>query len=104
MKILDSLIKKIDEELTDARQSNPFEERLYGDIHFLHYDIRYSFSSSIVELEIHNKKRDTYLDNVSDYCETKVIDWNDIEVDDSSDEWDDHGFANESDYMRYRYG
>ena len=44
-----------------------------------------------------------FYENVCQYIEDHMNDWEDVEVK-PYDMWDDHGFANHSDYLQYRYG
>ena len=104
MKTIDRLLKRIDNVLESERKLNPREKSFSGSFNFGHYNVRYVFRPSGIELEIYNCKKETFLDNVASLLERKCLDWQDIDVDESYNEWDEHGFRDESDYLNYRYG
>ena len=102
-KVIDKLLDKLDKVLKQERQDNPNEEVLYGSFMFGRHSVRYCFRETGLTVEIYNPVLDTYLDWVATHCEKYAIGWGDVEVE-ISDKWDAHGFANESDYLQYRYG
>ena len=104
--ILDKLLDTLDRELIRARKNDPNSDHLNGKFEFGQYEILFFFDEGGCEIEI-NRKVGTdfvYLDNVADYCQARCIRWDDVDTDNKSDIWDDHGFSDESDYIRYRYG
>lgn len=105
-KILDILVDKFDRKLTQERQAHPYDESVGGWFMFgKAYKVEYYVNKDTCEVIVSNVPKDTYLENVSLYCESHCLDWDDIDIDlEVYDFWNDHGFANEADYMRYRYG
>lgn len=104
--ILDKLLDTLDRELIRARKNDPNSDHLNGKFEFGQYEILFFFDEDGCEIEI-NRKVGTdfvYLDNVAEYCQARCIRWDDVDTDNKSDIWDDHGFSDESDYIRYRYG
>lgn len=102
-KILYKLIDAIDLHLVKARKDNPFESIIGSYMRYGTKQIGIVFKSSGCELEIYDTVKGTFLDNVAFYCETRVVSWNDIEVDETTDEWQSNGFANEWDYNNWKY-
>ena len=101
--VLDKLIAKLDRKLSEARKSNPSEESLKGWFMFGHHKVSYIFDEDGCVLDVFNVVKGVWLVNVEEYCTPKCIRWSQIDVE-VSDEWDEHGFADEADYLRYRYG
>lgn len=104
MEILNQLIDKIDRKLTEERQNNPHERSIGGWFMFGVYKVNFYVSKETCEIIVSNATKNTYLENVSLYCEQHCVDWDDIDIDlEVYDFWDDHGFRNEADYINYRY-
>lgn len=103
-RIIQKLVAKLDRKLTEARQDNPSEEHLSGRFTFGRVIVTYSFSRRRgCEIELYNPILETFLDNVSCYCEKRVIGWDNVEIEET-DDWNDHGFRDAADYLRYKYG
>lgn len=102
MKIIDRLIDKLDRKLTEERRDNPDNESVVGAFTFGRHIVRFVFRPSGCEIEIYNPILDTFLDRVSFHCEERVVRWDDIETE-SSNDWDEHGFRDEADYLKYKY-
>jgi hypothetical protein len=104
--ILDKLLDALDRELAEARKNDSNSDHLNGKFEFGRHEILFFFDEDGCEIEI-NRKVGTdfiYLDNVAEYCQSRCIGWDDVDTDNKSDIWDEHGFSDESDYIRYRYG
>lgn len=105
MKDLKKIIEIVNDKLTDFRNLNPeydSQSVTITDGHHL-YEV-YINSKNEKEVSIMNPKNYMrFYENVCKYIEDNMIDWDEIEVEEY-DEWDDHGFASESDYLQYRYG
>lgn len=102
--ILNKLLDAIDRHLETDREANPCEEQLSGLFTLGNHAIRYAFSKKRgCELEIWNPTKDTFLDNVSMYCEKRCLRWDDVVVEET-DCWDCNGFRDEQDYINYKYG
>ena len=102
MKIIDRLIDKLDRKLTEERRDNPDNESVVGVFTFGRHIVRFVFRPIGCEIEIYNPILDTFLDRVSFHCEERVVRWGDIETE-SSNDWDEHGFRDEADYLKYKY-
>ena len=99
------LLKKLDRHLTQERQSHPHDASASGWLMFGHHKVHFFFSKCGCDVEVFNITKDRLLENVANYCSKHCLDWEDIDVDlEVSDFWNEHGFANEADYIRYRYG
>lgn len=61
--------------------------------------IRYALEGNGGIIEVHNTIKDIYLDNIAEWLML-----NSTDRCTESDEWNDHGFRNEADYINYRYG
>lgn len=100
--ILDRLIGRLDRKLSEARRDNPCESTLVGAFTYGKSIVRYVFKEQGCELEIWNPQLDYFLDNVAMYCEKRVVKWDMCEVN-TTDEWDEHGFRDEQDYINFKY-
>lgn len=102
-KALDNLVDKLDKVLKQERHDNPNEDVLYGSFMFGRHSVRYCFRETGLTIEIYNPVLDSYLDNVAIHCERCAVLWDGIETEES-DIWNCNGFADNSDYLRYKYG
>ena len=105
MEILKQLLSKLDRHLTQERQNNPHDTNASGWFMFGYHKVHFFLAKGGCDVEVLNVPNDRFLENVADYLSTHCLDWEDIDVDlESYDFWDDHGFRDEADYLRYRYG
>lgn len=105
--ILKKILEALDKELVRARNDEPYADHVEGKFEFGRCEVIFFFNEKHCDVEVNRKKGTDYiyLDKVAEYCSEHCIDWADIEVDgEAYDLWDDHGFRDEADYMRYRYG
>ena len=72
-----------------------------GEFPFGNCIVNYVLSENYNCIDVYNPIKDTYLTNVEDYLLSLE---REIEEEEEYDMWDDHGFADEADYIRYRYG
>lgn len=91
MKILDKLAKAFEWEIEGFLGKGSFT---FGD-HTISYDI--GEKSSIVE--VFNPTKGIYLDCIADYLKDLIPPY-----EDEYNIWDDHGFRDEADYIRYKFG
>lgn len=104
-KALYNLIEKLERKVREARMANPHDMRVSGRFMFGRCNVTFFYDRKGCELDICNLVKDTLLDNVADYCSKRVTPWIYMDVDeDSSDEWNDNGFRDEADYIRYKFG
>lgn len=61
--------------------------------------VKYSLTEKSREIEVYNPMKERYLDRVAEF----LLDKMELKADHSSI-WNSNGFANEADYLRYRYG
>lgn len=105
--ILKSLLDSLDERLVEARNNEPYSDHVRGKFNFGQHEVLFFFDEKECFVEVNRKVGVdyVYLDNVADYLSEHCFDWEDIDVDkEVSDFWGDHGFSDEADYIRYRYG
>ena len=91
MKALYNLLSKLQRLLGDC----VVEE---GSFSYGNYIVTYYFSESYDTIEIHNPNNDRYLDNIAEWLLLNIEKPNN-----NSDEWNDNGFRDEADYMRYKF-
>lgn len=60
--------------------------------------VKFDYSTRYTEIEVWNPVKDTYLDRIADYLKTLPA-----PCDQPFDVFNDHGFRDEEDYLRYRY-
>lgn len=70
-----------------------------GSFQFGNHTITYNIGESSTFVEVYNSVKDIYLDQVADYLNSLIP-----PCSDEYDIWDDHGFRDESDYIRYKFG
>ena len=87
MERLSKLIDKIDKHLIAVRNERPTDDIIGTMFRYGRKQIRIVFKESGCEIEIYDNVKGTFLDNVAFYCEPRVILWNNIEVDETTDEW-----------------
>lgn len=102
MKILQSIISKLDESMKEAKRSNPDERSISDSFNFGNYVISFYLTKDLKEVQVDHKSKDIYLENVEAYLTRNVLNFDDIEVSESS-VWDCNGFRDESDYVKYKY-
>ena len=61
--------------------------------------IRYNFNERSSVVEVYNPVKDVYLDRIAEYLEGLIE-----PCEQEYNVWDEHGFANEADYLNYKYG
>lgn len=103
MKILDRLIIRTERKMQQARDAHPGDNRCSGSFTFANCIVTFSMSLTHKDIEIWNPVRDTYLDCIAEHIKKSTPHFSDLKVDET-DEWDNHGFASETDYIRYKYG
>ena len=102
---LDKLIAKLERKIREERLAYPHDMKVSGWFMFGRCKVTFFYDRKECELEIYNVEKETALSNVADYCSRCVTPWIYMDVeDDSSDEWDIHGFRDEADYIRYKFG
>lgn len=62
--------------------------------------VRYSLTEKGNEIEVYNPVKSIYLDNVAEWLMLNVIG----RETESSNEWNEHGFRDEQDYLSYKFG
>ena len=102
---LNNLIEKLERKIREERMANPHDMKVSGRFMFGRCNITFFYDREGCEIDIYNLVKDTLLDNIAEYCSKRVTPWIYMNVeDDSSDEWNDHGFRDEADYLRYKFG
>lgn len=111
MKAIDELIKEIVDGVYEAIQEAKLEEK--RSCYFEHY---MSDDSCII---IDSEATDYYdirfyapdddeeqkkLPNLYSALDNALPDWDDVELEPEYDEWNEHGFRDEADYLHWRYG
>lgn len=105
--ILNNLLDVLDDKLIQARKNEPYADHVNGKFMYGRYEVCFFFMEEECEVEITRDFRAdfVYLDNVAEYIAKHCITWNEIDIDYADyDYWQCNGFANEADYLRYRYG
>ena len=102
---LEEIIIKLDEALKEQHHQYPNDRYVETNLSIKNIDISVIIDSyKGVEVSIINGEyTDRSYPNLEDYIAENIIKWDDLD-DDDYDEWDDHGFASEADYMRYKFG
>jgi len=62
--------------------------------------VKYSLTESGDEIEVYNPMKGTFMDNVSEWLLLNVGD----RCTQSFNEWNEHGFRDEADYLKYKFG
>lgn len=92
MKTLDKLLERLLWKIGDSAESK-------GCFPFGNCIVKFSLTDKTREIEVYNPIKERYLDKVAEFLLNEV----ELKTEYSSI-WDVHGFRNESDYLRYRYG
>lgn len=105
MKALKNIIESINEKLVNLRNMEPDDKyQSFQVINGKYLVDVYINSNNEKEVNIINPQHYMrFYENVCQYIEDHMNDWEDVEVK-PYDMWDDHGFRNEADYLQYRYG
>lgn len=106
MKRLSAIIEKLNKAIEDEFNSYPDNDWVEACIiHNDRYDINVCMDSDGgVEVSIINTDDcDKSYPNIEQYIAGNINEWDNLKSYDY-DEWDDHGFSSESDYLRYKYG
>lgn len=97
------LLDLLDEEITKARQEEPWETKVFGSFYFENVCIDFVLTPRRCEVEVYDEEKDEYYDEIASQLSEQCIKWDDVDVT-TPDYWNEHGFANEADYLKYRYG
>ena len=62
--------------------------------------VKYSLTENGGEIEVYNPMKNTFLDNIAGWLLSNIGN----RCAKPSDEWNEHGFSSEADYLRWRYG
>lgn len=103
MKPLEQLIIRTERKMQQAREDNPGENRCHGRFTFANCIITFSMSLTHKDIEVWNPVRDTFLDCIAEHIKKSTPHFSELSTADS-DIWDNHGFRNEADYLRYKFG
>ena len=68
-----------------------------GSFNYCNCIVSYNIGERSSSVEVYNPSKDTYLDRIAEYLEG-LIEPREQEY----DEWDDHGFADEVDYWKWK--
>lgn len=103
-KRLSHIIEKLNECILDEFRQNLNCNHIETSItHADKYDIEvYLDFKGIIKVDIINGEYERYYTNIESYIADNIIEWNDLESEEY-DEWDDHGFSSEEDYIRWKY-
>lgn len=102
MKPLEKLLKKFEDRLADAWQQSVDEDRCKGKFTFGKLIVSFKTVGSDKYITVWNPVKDIYLDNIAEWLEENSIGVDEIEREEFN-VWDSHGFANEADYISYKY-
>lgn len=91
MKALYNLLSKLQRLIGDSVET--CGQFLYGNC-----IVTYSLSESYDDIEIYNPDKDRYLDNIAEWLLLNIE-----KESSASDIWNDNGFRDESDYLRYKF-
>jgi hypothetical protein len=98
--IIDKLNKELQNEFNNDTTCQSVEVSI---THNNRYDIIVSLDiNNIIKVDVVNSEHERYYTNIESYIAEHISDWNDLESEEY-DEWDDHGFASEDDYIRWKY-
>lgn len=100
--ILNKIIDRIDREITQLRKAKPLKESIGCGFHAYDKYIRYAFGEGWVEISIYDEKKQTWLDNISQWLEKRVVKWESIDVEEEQDEWNLNGFRDEEDFYKWK--
>lgn len=103
MEILERLIIHTERKMQQARDAHPGDDRCRGSFTFGNCIVTFSMSKRHKDIEVWNPVRDTYLECIAEHIKDVTPHFSDLKVEET-DEWDNHGFRDESDYNNYRYG
>lgn len=101
--LLERLVKRTERKMQQAREAHPGENRISGSFTFGNCIVTFSMSKDHKDIEIWNPVRDTYLDCIAEYVRKDTPHFSDLD-EEEPDEWDNHGFASQADYINYKYG
>ena len=89
MKALYNLVSKFKREVEDfiGKGQFPYENCI----------VSYSIGESSSSVEVYNPSKDTYLDRIAEYLEGLIH-----PCGQEYNVWDDHGFADEADYWKWK--
>ena len=103
--VLDKLIVKLERKIREERMAHPLDMKVSGRFMFGRCNVTFFYDRKGCDVDIYNLVKDTLLDNIAEYCSKRVTPWIYMDVeDDPSDYWNDHGFRDEADYLRYKFG
>ena len=93
MKALYTLLKKLIWKIGDSVEAK-------GSFPVGKYIVNYSLTEKGNEIEVYNPVKYTFLDNVSEWLMLNVSE----RGTESYNEWNEHGFRDEADYLNYKFG
>lgn len=104
MKLLESIIHKLDKAMANIKQNNPEKDYINGSIvHGKHHIIFSVHKDGYKEVRVDHIEKPSWCENVEGWLERNLLDFKDIQVEDEGNEWDSNGFRNEADYITYKY-
>lgn len=104
MEFIKTVIAMLNDKLHDERTTNPDASSVSIILTLGKRVVEAYITEEEVQVNIINPQHYMrFYENVCQYIEDHMNDWEDVEVK-PYDMWDDHGFRNEADYLRYRYG
>ena len=104
---LKNIIKEINDRLVEERKNDTLD--------WNNVTISYSYKKYEFFVKVHHDN-DVYISvtsddygrsypNIENYLYDHIFSWQEIlEKADKNDEWDEHGFSDESDYINWKYG
>lgn len=92
MKALYNLLSKLQRLANECWETS-------GKFVYWNFIVTYSFSELHDSIEIYNPDKERYLDNISEWLLLNIE-----KKENERDEWNDHGFRDEADYIRYKFG
>lgn len=104
--ILNKLLDRLDKELEEARKEEPGADHVEGMFMFGRHEVVFFFTEIGCVLEINRRYRNDFVfsDNVAEYCVKRCVRWCQIDAGKESDDYDIHGFRDEADYVKYKFG
>lgn len=103
---LESLVERLNDALHESANGEYWgEDKVVASIECCGCTITAIVNSRKRLVEIYDDNDQVrYFNNIEEYLEKKINSLGDIEIEPEENEWTLHGFRDEADYLRYRYG
>lgn len=103
-KKLDIIRKKVERKMMNSLVFNPDSSKMSGQFVIGGAIVTFTMTEKGKEFELWNPEKERYYDIIAEWLNNNTLDYKDIEIESYNRTiWDDNGFRDEADFIKYKF-